>query len=91
MGKVLAEMTLEELWELFPVFLIEPDEKWKKCYSVDLGASEVKSRCCFRHAILLGTVRGKLIIGIGEGKYDCRIYYMEHMRRHFYRHRNFLP
>lgn len=21
-------MTLEELWELFPIFLIEPNEKW---------------------------------------------------------------
>ena len=23
MGKALAEMTLEELWELFPIFLVE--------------------------------------------------------------------
>ena len=28
----LAEMTLEELWELFPIFLIEHNEKWKKYY-----------------------------------------------------------
>lgn len=32
MSKELAEMTLEELWELFPVFLVEPDEKWGKYY-----------------------------------------------------------
>lgn len=32
MGKTLAEMTLEELWELFPIFLIEHNEKWKKHY-----------------------------------------------------------
>ncbi len=25
-------MTLEELWELFPIFLIEHNEKWKKYY-----------------------------------------------------------
>lgn len=28
MGKELSGMTLEELWELFPIFLVEPDEKW---------------------------------------------------------------
>lgn len=32
MGKALAEMSLEELWELFPVFLVAPNEKWKKYY-----------------------------------------------------------
>lgn len=32
MGKALAEMTLEELWELFPVFLVAPNEKWKKFF-----------------------------------------------------------
>lgn len=24
----LSEMTLEELWELFPVFLVQPRDKW---------------------------------------------------------------
>lgn len=32
MGRALAEMTLEELWELFPIFLIEYHEKWKRYY-----------------------------------------------------------
>lgn len=32
MGRALSEMTLEELWELFPIFLIEHNEKWKKYY-----------------------------------------------------------
>ena len=32
MGRTLAEMTLEELWELFPIFLIEHNEKWKEYY-----------------------------------------------------------
>lgn len=32
MGKELAEMTLAELWDLFPVFLVEPDAKWADAY-----------------------------------------------------------
>ena len=31
--KPLSEMTLEELWELFPIFLVEHNEKWAKDYS----------------------------------------------------------
>ena len=33
MSKKLSEMTLEELWELFPIFLVEPNEKWSDCYA----------------------------------------------------------
>ena len=29
MGKDLSEMTLEELWELFPIFLVVHDGRWK--------------------------------------------------------------
>lgn len=32
MGKELSEMTLEELWELFPIFLVEHNEKWNEYY-----------------------------------------------------------
>lgn len=32
MGKELAEMTLEELWELFPVSLVAPDDRWPARY-----------------------------------------------------------
>ena len=32
MGKELSEMTLEELWELFPIFLVQHDDKWKNYY-----------------------------------------------------------
>ena len=32
MGKELSEMTLEELWELFPIFLVQRDDKWKNYY-----------------------------------------------------------
>ena len=30
MEKELSEMTLEELWELFPIFLIQPNDQWDK-------------------------------------------------------------
>lgn len=32
MGKKLSEMTLDELWELFPVFLVEHNDNWKEYY-----------------------------------------------------------
>ena len=32
MGKALSEMTLEELWELFPIFLVAHDDRWKDQY-----------------------------------------------------------
>ena len=32
MGKELSEMTLAELWELFPIFLVQHDYKWKNYY-----------------------------------------------------------
>jgi GrpB-like predicted nucleotidyltransferase (UPF0157 family) len=32
MGKELSEMTLEELWELFPIFLVEHTDKWTEDY-----------------------------------------------------------
>lgn len=33
MPKKLSEMTLEELWQLFPIFLVEHDERWKLWYN----------------------------------------------------------
>ena len=32
MGKKLSEMTLEELWDLFPIFLVPYDSKWNDYY-----------------------------------------------------------
>ena len=32
MGKELSEMPLEELWELFPVFLVPHNDKWNIFY-----------------------------------------------------------
>ena len=33
MGKKLSEMTLEELWDLFPIFLVPYDSKWYEYYN----------------------------------------------------------
>lgn len=32
MEKELSKMSLEELWNLFPIFLVPPDDKWKIYY-----------------------------------------------------------
>ncbi|RKM55927.1 GrpB family protein [Butyrivibrio sp. X503] len=32
MSKELSEMSLEELWQLFPIFLVAPNEKWEQEY-----------------------------------------------------------
>lgn len=29
MSKKLDEMSLEELWEIFPIFLVEHNDEWK--------------------------------------------------------------
>lgn len=31
--KALSEMSLEELWQLFPIFLVEHNEKWAASYA----------------------------------------------------------
>ena len=33
MRKKLSEMTLEELWELFPIFLVAHDDRWKDSFN----------------------------------------------------------
>ncbi len=33
MGKALSEMTLEELWQLFPIFLVPHDDRWKDSFN----------------------------------------------------------
>lgn len=33
MGKDLFEMTLDDLWELFPIFLVPHDDRWKDSYN----------------------------------------------------------
>lgn len=36
MSKKLSEMSLEELWELFPVILTEHQSDWNKWYSEEM-------------------------------------------------------
>lgn len=44
--KPLSEMTLEELWELFPIFLVEHNEKWAKDYSeMEVVLRDIFSDC----------------------------------------------
>ena len=45
--KELSEMSLNELWELFPIFLVEHNDKWDAFYS----EMEAKLRC-----VLLNTL-----------------------------------
>ncbi|MBQ2430149.1 MAG: GrpB family protein, partial [Alistipes sp.] len=33
MSKKLSEMTLEELWQLFPIILTAPDPRWNDWYA----------------------------------------------------------
>lgn len=32
MSKKLEEMSLDELWKLFPIFLVEHNKEWEKWY-----------------------------------------------------------
>ena len=46
MGKELSDMTLEELWELFPIFLVEHDDKWLGQYEeIEGRLAELLSGC----------------------------------------------
>lgn len=46
MGKALSEMTLEELWELFPIFLVEPSDQWESGYhEIESLLKETLSEC----------------------------------------------
>ena len=46
MNKELSEMTLEELWELFPIFLTEHQEKWDEDYmGIESELQQLLSDC----------------------------------------------
>ena len=38
MGKELEEMSMEELWQLFPIFLVEHNEEWVQWYDEERKA-----------------------------------------------------
>lgn len=45
-GKELSEMTLEELWELFPIFLVEHNDEWDSRYDeMEARLRHVLSEC----------------------------------------------
>ena len=46
MEKELSEMTLEELWELFPIFLVPPDDRWESSYNeIEASLKALLSGC----------------------------------------------
>ena len=46
MGKELSEMTLEELWELFPIFLVQHDDKWIDSYrEIEATITDLLANC----------------------------------------------
>ena len=46
MSKELSEMTIEELWKLFPIFLVEHHENWNDDYKeIESELQELLSYC----------------------------------------------
>lgn len=46
MSKELSEMTIEELWELFPIFLVEHREEWNNDYKeIEAELRKLLSNC----------------------------------------------
>lgn len=47
MKKELSEMSLEELWELFPVFLVAHNDKWALHYDeIEVFLKSILSKWC---------------------------------------------
>lgn len=56
MGKELSEMTLEELWELFPIFLVEHDDTWRQQYEeIEGRLIELLSDCAVERISHIGS------------------------------------
>ena len=56
MGKELSDMTLEELWELFPIFLVEHDDAWRQQYEeIEGRLSELLSNCSVERISHIGS------------------------------------
>ncbi len=46
MGKELSQMSLEELWELFPIALVAPNDEWKLFYAeIETDLKSILSDC----------------------------------------------
>lgn len=56
MGKELSEMSLEELWELFPIFLVAHNDKWKIYYDeMEAFLKNILSECQFERISHIGS------------------------------------
>ncbi|MDE5778027.1 MAG: GrpB family protein [Lachnospiraceae bacterium] len=67
MGKKLSEMSLEELWQLFPIFLTEYQTSWKEWYSEEeIFLKKVISGARISHigSTAIGSIWAKPIIDI---------------------------
>ena len=53
MRKELSEMTIEEQWELFPIFLVEHREQWKDDYQKIESELQIKEVTTVTQALLL--------------------------------------
>lgn len=67
MGKKLSEMSLEELWQLFPIFLTEYQTSWKEWYSEEeifLKKAIPSARISHIGSTAIGSIWAKPIIDI---------------------------
>ena len=68
MGKKLTEMTLEELWQLFPIYLTEHQSCWREWYSEEEGLLKnilySAERICHIGSTAIPTIWAKPIIDI---------------------------
>ena len=56
MEKELSEMTLEELWELFPITLVAHSDKWKLYYEeMEIFLKEILSECPVKRVSHIGS------------------------------------
>lgn len=69
MTKNLSEMTLEELWQLFPIFLTKHNDKWNTWYNEEYKSlcsilSGIKVRISHIGSTAIENIWAKLIIDI---------------------------
>ena len=61
MRKELSEMTLEELWDLFPIFLVQHDVRWSE-YFKEIEAMIADRKIISRRHTYLTRIRRRYII-----------------------------